>query len=79
MNNPNESLLKSINAKLTAILALGLREKPGISKTRVQRSHLQDLAGFLLECGLEDEDIALVLNTTKDSVRMMRYRIKRKR
>lgn len=76
-NKDERDLLASINGKLTALLALVMRSNIGALKQRSISN--VDTVKFLAECGLEVEEIANVLGTTKDGARMTLGRSKKKR
>lgn len=71
------ALLTGIDAKLTALLALLLR-----SSTNTLEGSSVSVAtsvGFLAGCGLDVDDIAKIVGTTKDGARMALSRSKKKR
>lgn len=69
-------LLTSIDSKLTAILSLLVRK----NAETLEAGKLANGAtvGFLTDCGLSADEIALVLNSTKNSVQVMQSRSKSK-
>lgn len=70
-------ILESIDAKLTALLALIVRS--GSVSLEGSRIANGEAVNFLAVCGLENEDIANILGSTKESVRVMRTQSKGKK
>lgn len=69
----NEKVLASIDTKLTAVLGLLIRQH-GVTVFEDNKT-LQ--MGFLADCGLSDEEIAAVLGTNKNNVRVGRQNYKK--
>ena len=69
-NRDEREILASIDAKLTALLSIALRRNGDV----LDKGSVASAAnvGFLTSCGLPNEEIAAVLGTTKDSVRVIR-------
>lgn len=65
-------ILSNIDAKLSAILSVMLRNNPDIFSEDKVVNNMTTAVGFLASCGLADDESAKILKSTKDSVRKMR-------
>lgn len=71
------ALLLSIDAKLSALLSIMLRANPTAFTDEVSISNAPN-AGNLASSGIEDEEVAKILRSTKDSVRKLREKFNKK-